>query len=133
MDKRTGRFAFGALLAGIIGYIAGILTAPKSGKETREDIKDTTQATIAEAEKKLKEVHTELSKQIAEATAKAEKLKGSAKTEAENVVEASKKVKEKVRISLSSIHDGSESDKDLQKAVKEAQKSIEHLTKFLKK
>lgn len=133
MDKRTGRFAVWALLAGLAGYVAGILTAPKSGKETRKDIKDNTQAAIADAEKKLKEVHTELTKQIDEATTKAEKLKGAAKTEAENLVEASKKAKEKVRISLSSIHDGGETDKDLQKAVKEAQKSVEHLKKFLKK
>jgi gas vesicle protein len=133
MDKRTERFAIGALLAGIVGYIAGILTAPKSGKETRKDIKDTTQATIADAEKKLKDVHTELSNQIDEVSQHAEKLKGAAKADADTLVEASRKAKEKVRTSLSSIHDGGETDKDLQKAVKEAQKSIEHLKKFLKK
>lgn len=133
MDKRTGRFAIGALLAGFIGYVAGILTAPKSGKETRQDIKDNTQAAIADAEKKLKDVHTELTKQIDEVTARAEKLKGNAQAEAEALIEASKRAKEKVRISLSSIHDGGETDKDLQKAIKEAQKSVDHLKKFLKK
>jgi gas vesicle protein len=36
-----GKFAIGALLGAAAGFVAGILTAPKSGKETREDIKDT--------------------------------------------------------------------------------------------
>ena len=133
MDKRTGRFAIGALFVGLIGYVAGILTAPKSGKETREDIKETTQATIAEAEKKLKAAHTELVKHIDEVTGKADQLRGEAKKEADDLVEAAQKVKEKVRISLSSIHDGGESDKDLQKAIKEAEKAVGHLKKFLKK
>lgn len=34
------KFAFGAVLGIAAGVIAGILTAPKSGKETRADIKD---------------------------------------------------------------------------------------------
>lgn len=133
MDKRTGRFAFGALVAGIIGYVAGILTAPKSGKETREDIKETTQATIAAAEKKLKSVHTELASHIDEVTKKAEKLKGATKKEADTLVEAAETVKEKVRVSLSTIHDGGESDKDLQKAINDAEKAVKHLKDFLKK
>lgn len=36
-----GKFAIGALLGAAAGFVAGILTAPKSGKETREDLKDT--------------------------------------------------------------------------------------------
>ena len=49
------------------GYLAGILTAPKSGKETREDIKDTAVKTYSEAEKQLKKLHTELNDVLAEA------------------------------------------------------------------
>ncbi len=36
MSKSTGKF----FLAGLIGVAAGLLLAPKSGKETREDIKE---------------------------------------------------------------------------------------------
>ena len=36
-----GKFALGALFGAAAGFVAGILTAPKSGKETREDIKRT--------------------------------------------------------------------------------------------
>ena len=38
MGKRAN-FAIGAAIAAGVGYLAGILTAPKSGKETRADIK----------------------------------------------------------------------------------------------
>ena len=34
-----GKFAFGALLGAAAGVVAGFLTAPKSGKETRADLK----------------------------------------------------------------------------------------------
>ncbi|MGI5897633.1 MAG: YtxH domain-containing protein [Candidatus Dojkabacteria bacterium] len=39
MSKSGKSFAKGALLGAIGGALAGILFAPKSGKETREDIK----------------------------------------------------------------------------------------------
>jgi gas vesicle protein len=34
-----GKFALGALFGAAVGVVAGILTAPKSGKETRADLK----------------------------------------------------------------------------------------------
>ena len=34
-----GKFALGALVGAAAGVVAGVLTAPKSGKETRADIK----------------------------------------------------------------------------------------------
>lgn len=34
-----GKFALGALFGAAVGVIAGVLTAPKSGKETRADLK----------------------------------------------------------------------------------------------
>ena len=36
---KKGKFALGALIGAAAGLVAGILTAPKSGKETRNDIK----------------------------------------------------------------------------------------------
>lgn len=34
-----GKFAVGALIGAVAGFVAGIMTAPKSGKETIADIK----------------------------------------------------------------------------------------------
>ncbi len=39
MDRSTGSFLKGLLFGALVGATAGILFAPKSGKETREDIK----------------------------------------------------------------------------------------------
>lgn len=37
--SKKGKFGLGLLLGAAVGAVAGILTAPKSGKETREDLK----------------------------------------------------------------------------------------------
>ena len=34
-----GKFALGALIGAVAGIVAGILNEPKSGKETRADLK----------------------------------------------------------------------------------------------
>ena len=36
---QTGKIAFGAIIGAAAGIVAGVLTARKSGKETRADIK----------------------------------------------------------------------------------------------
>lgn len=36
---KANKIALGAIIGAAVGVAAGILTAPKSGKETREDIK----------------------------------------------------------------------------------------------
>ena len=38
--SKKGKFGLGLLLGAAVGAVAGILTAPKSGKETREDLKN---------------------------------------------------------------------------------------------
>lgn len=133
MDKRTKRFAIGALLAAAAGYIAGILTAPKSGKETREDIKNAAVKTYKAAEKELKELHTELNKLIGEAGKKAGEIKGTAQKNFEKAVEGAKAAKEKARELLSAAHEGDAEDNDLKQAIDEAKKAVEHLKSFLKK
>src|ERR1700749_2579201 len=63
-SETVRKFAIGAALSALAGYIAGILTAPKSGKETRENIRTKTEASYATAEKELKKLHTELTDAI---------------------------------------------------------------------
>lgn len=133
MDKRAKKFAIGAAIAAAAGYVAGLLTAPKSGKETREDIKNTAVKTYKAAEKELKELHTELNKLIGEAGKKAGELKGTAQKNFDKAVAGAKVAKEKARELLSAVHEGDAEDKDLDNAVKEAKKAVEHLKSFLKK
>lgn len=133
MDKRTKRFAVGAVIAAAAGYVAGILTAPKSGKETREDIKETAVKTYKTAEKELKALHTELGKLVEEAGKKAHEFKGSAQKNLDKALVAAKEAKEKARQLLSAVHEGDAADQDLDLAVKEAKKAAAHLKSFLKK
>lgn len=133
MKDATKKIALGAIVAGAVGYVAGILTAPKSGKETRQDIKDTAGRVIAEGEKRLKQLHTELTALIKEAQAGVEKLSGKARTELEKAMVTATVAKEKARELLSAAHEGTAEDKDLQNAVKEATKAVDHLKTYLKK
>lgn len=133
MNKSTKRWAFGAFFAAIAGYVAGILTAPKSGKETREDIKVAAEKGISEAEKQLKKLHTQLASLMNEAKDKATTLQGAAQKELQVVISKTNAAKEKARMLLSASHEGKADDKDLQKAIDEANKAIEHLRTYLKK
>mgnify|MGYP005812351417 CR=1 FL=1 len=133
MGKTSKRFAVGAAFAAAAGYLAGILTAPKSGKETRSDIKEAAQRTYSEAEKQLKEAHTELSKTLEEVRAKTGDLSERAKIELDKAVETANVAKDKARELLSAAHDGEARDEDLDQAVKEAKKAIVDLRKYLTK
>ncbi len=126
-------FAVGALVSAILGYVAGILTAPKSGKETRADIKNKAEASYAAAEKELKKLHTELTDIINEMSERVEMLKGRTAREADEALGKGREAKQKAREVLSALHDGQADDKDLKKAIQDATKAIEHLRDFLKK
>jgi gas vesicle protein len=127
------KLAIGAAISAVAGYIAGILTAPKSGKETREDIKDKAVETYTAAEKELKKLHTELGDVLAEAGDRFGELRGKSQKSLDEAVAKGQKAKDKAREVLSSLHDGEAEDKDLKKAVAEATKAIENLRNYLKK
>lgn len=129
----TKKLAVGTVIAAAAGYIAGILTAPKSGKETREDIKTTAHTAYAMAEKELKALHTELDKLISEARSRAGDLKDVSKENLDKAVSNAKAAKEKARELLSAVHEGDADDKDLKKAIDEANKAAAHLKAYLKK
>ncbi len=133
MKESTKRFAIGAAVAAAAGYVAGILTAPQSGKETRKDIKDTTVRSVHEAERQLKRLHTEMNDVIAEGLEKADRLSGKAKQELESALQATHLAKGKARDILSAVHEGKAEDKELQKAVKDAKEAVTHLKTYLKK
>ncbi len=133
--KKDGakKFAIGAMIAAAAGYIAGILTAPKSGKETRKDIANATIKAKTEAEKKLKELHSELDKLMKQAKTGAQKLSENTKEEFATVMTKAQFAKEKARQVLSAVHEGDAEDKDLKKAVDEARQAANHLRQFLTK
>jgi gas vesicle protein len=132
MGKNSGKWAAGALAAGAIGYIAGVLTAPKSGIETRKDLKNAATKAKSDAEKKLKVMLAELNAKLDVAKKNGSNFKGKAKIDLNKVVSKATAAKEKVREVLSALHDGDAEDPELKQALKDAKDAIKHLQKFVK-
>jgi len=131
-DSSGGKWVAGAAIAGIAGFVAGILTAPKSGKETRADIKTGAVKAKTEAEKKLKEIYSELSTLLDQAQEKGKELTGKAKKEFDEVYQKAVEAKDKVRTVISSIHEGDADDPDLKKALAESKAALTSLQKYMK-
>lgn len=125
------KVAIGAAITAILGYIAGVLTAPKSGRETRQDIKDKAIETYSAAEKQLKTLHTELSDLIDDISDRISSFTN--RKDVSAALDKGRDAKQKAREVLSMLHDGETDDKDLKKAISDATKAIEHLREYLKK
>lgn len=127
------KLAVGTLVAAAAGYVAGVLTAPKSGRETREDLKETAQKGMSQAERQLKSLHSELSRLIDEGKEKAQDLSGRTRNELSALLDKGNDARGKAREVLSALHEGTADDKELKKALADANKAIEHLKAYLKK
>ncbi|MDQ3065412.1 MAG: YtxH domain-containing protein [bacterium] len=133
MTKNPKKWATGALAAGVAGYVVGVLTAPKSGKETRQELKKASANARSEAEKQFKTILNDLNQRLDEAKAKSNDLSGRGKKEFDKVYYKATEAKEKVRQIISGLHDGDAEDPELKKALKDAQGALKHLEKFIKK
>jgi gas vesicle protein len=138
LQKRTNNktrtvriFALGAGLMAVAGYIAGLLTAPKSGRETREDLRSKAESAYSAAERELKKLHTELTDVIDEVSDRLTSFKNS--KEVGDALDRGRDAKQKAREVLSLLHEGETDDKELKKAIADATKAIEHLRDFLRK
>jgi gas vesicle protein len=132
MQKRS-KVALGTALAAGAGYVVGVLTAPKSGRETRKDIRKKAVQAKTEAEHKLKDAHSELNKVIDEANAKIKTSKDKATIEVTEAVAKAEAARQKARELLSAIHEGEAEDADLKKADDEAKSALTHLKKYIGK
>jgi gas vesicle protein len=132
-DKHTGRkLAIGAALAGAVGYVTGILTAPKSGKETREDIADRADELKEGAEEQLQSAHDELNELIQSAKNKSVALGSKAREEFNEAVVRAKDAQNKAAHVLKAVHSGQADDPELSKAIKQAKQAQKNLSKYLK-
>ena len=130
--NKGSKFAIGTALAAGVGYVAGILTAPKSGEETRRQLKNDAQSMKLEAEKKLKDVHSEIGHVIDEGVLKAKSASATGKQELNELVDQAKVAKTKVREVLSAVHEGGAEDADLDKAIKHAKVAVKNIKDYLK-
>lgn len=132
-DQHTGRkIAVGALVAGAVGYLAGILTAPKSGKETREDIAEKASELKDEGVEQLQDLRDELDGLINDAKDKTVALSAKAREEFNEAVVAAKDAKNKAGTVIKAVKAGEAQDPDLNKAIKQANLAKKNLGKYFK-
>lgn len=73
MSKNGGKFVIGAMIGAAAGAIAGILFAPKSGKETRKEIGEKAKDYAAKGEEMVVKEEEKIKKVIANAAEKISK------------------------------------------------------------
>lgn len=90
-ESGNGKFVLGAIFGAIAGTVAGVVLAPKSGEETRKDIKSVSDKYLGEAKRKgskwFKRGKQEVKKLEAETRTTAEKKKAEAEKAAKEVAE----------------------------------------------
>ena len=131
--RKEGKWVIGASVVAGIGYIAGVLSAPRSGWRTRKKLAKSASKAKIDGEKQLKKLYSELSVQLSEAENTIKKAKKGTDKELKKQVISAKKTKEKAKQLLSALHNGDAEDPDLKKMVVEAKKAKTNLAKFLKK
>lgn len=119
----------GGVLGIILGAIGGILFAPKSGKETRKDIKDAAIKANREAEKQLKKLHGELGEKADEAKQLADEYKGKAKTELEELHQRAEFAKQKVSELITAVREFEAEEHEVEKTIKDGEKVVEEIKK----
>ena len=76
-----GKLALGALVGAAAGFVTGILTAPKSGKETRADLKQKAEEVKSKAEKTVNDTRKTVEKTVDDYRDRVSRAADSAKEE----------------------------------------------------
>lgn len=126
------KVAVGSVVAGVAGYLAGILTAPKSGQGTREDIARKATEVRSSAEDELQEINEELNDLVKTTKDKTQNLSSSAKAELNEAMIRAKDAQNKAAQVLRAVKNGEASDPDLNKAVKQGKLALKNLGRYLK-
>lgn len=103
---KSKKLGLGILIGAAAGVVTGILTAPKSGKETRKDIKNKALEVKGSAERKLKVAHKQLNTLGDEAKLKAQQLQGKAKDEMTEYGKKADELKDRVKAAITSVKSG---------------------------
>lgn len=129
--KNSRRLAISAIFAASVGYLMGILTAPKSGKDTRKELASSTNASKREIEVKLKKVHRDLLKQLKLAQEDIDSATTQINVELNKAITKAKEAEKKVKETLSALHEGTADNPELNDALTEANRALEHFKKYL--
>lgn len=128
----TRKWAVGTLIAGAAGYIAGILTAPQSGKETREDVSEKIQDVRNDSEEQLQVAKDEVSELLKKGKGKTLALSAKARVEYDEAVVSAKDAVNKGSSVLKAFRAGEAENPELNKAIKQLKLAQKNLSKYLK-
>lgn len=121
-----------ALIAGLAaGYALGVLTAPKSGKETRNDIKEASAKAYKIAEARLKNTYEDLSEVIANAGEQAKKLNKKGREELDVLLAAAHDAQGRVKQLITSVRSGDVTEEQFEDTVIAAQVAKDELQDFI--
>ena len=135
--KKT--FLKGTFIGILAGAVAGVLMAPKSGKETQADIKRKVKATADDVQSRLMSMTDEVTGHVDHLKAAAKDLKGEARLESQDLIKRAEVLKQDLRISSANLaKNGARTKDDAMKNVKhlmaegaEVMKELERVTKSL--
>lgn len=134
-DKKPHTFrkiAVGSAIAGAAGYIAGVLSAPKSGKQTRDDITNKAEELKDTAEFQLQDLNDELKDLIKNSKDKAVGLGTTARAEYNEALIRAKDAQNKTGQLLKAIKTGEAEDPELSKALRQAKQAAKNLGRYYK-
>ncbi len=101
-QKKKG-FVTGALVGSLLGGVAALLFAPKSGKETKADIKQKAQDVVKSGNAKLGEIGTELDGRIDSLKVAAKELHGEAYEESQRLITRAEILRNDLQASMSRL------------------------------
>lgn len=130
-DNHTKNAFLGVALGLLVGYAAGVLSAPKSGKETRQDIADVGAKFVHQAGDTIDNLQDQLNDLINLAKDQVSTLNDRRKEELEKLVHTAKDASDKANSIYSAVKEGKADDPDLKKAVENFKKAKNHLATFL--
>ena len=103
-----GKFGLGLLFGAAVGAVAGILTAPKSGKETRKELKEKAEEIGKVVKEKTSEAAENTEKVIDEVKEKTSEFVEDAKVKTEAAVEEVKIEAGKLQKRVRNTYEGAE-------------------------
>lgn len=125
------KLAIGSAIAAGVGYVAGVLTAPKSGKETRTDIANKAVDLKDSLVFQLEDLEDQLKNKLKDAKNKTLTMSSTARAEFNEAVIRAKDAQNKATHVLKAVKEGESNDSDLNRAIKQAKQALKNLERYL--
>jgi gas vesicle protein len=120
-SNKGGGFVKGTLIGAIVGAVAGILLAPKSGKETQADLKRKVKGTYQDVQNQLHQMSDDMAGRVDSLKIAAKELKGEAKEESQELIRRAEVLKQDLRIAGANVAESGAQTKEA------AVKNVKHL------